>query len=126
MDILIHTNGVKLTDTLQKAITRKIGRVRQYAPRATRARVQLHKVRASPSPQQFTVRVHYEIPGNDLHAEHSAHDPVVALDLVAEKAERRLRKTKTARLARRMRSRRISNDEWTQMNLRRWNEFAHA
>ena len=104
MNILIHADGVALTDTLRQAIEKKIGRVRQYAPHAIRARLQLHKVLANSSPEQFMARVLYEIPGNDLVAEHTAHDPTVALDIVAEKIERRLRKRKTARLARRVRS----------------------
>lgn len=106
MDILIRTEGVELTDKLHDAVTRKIGRVRQYAPRALRARVQLHKVCPNPSARQLRARVHYEIPGNDLFAEHSAHEPVAAIDLVAEKIERRLRRRKTARLARRVRQHR--------------------
>lgn len=106
MDILIRTEGVELTDKLQEAVTRKIGRVRQYAPRALRARVQLHKVCPNRSAHQFRARVHYEIPGNDLFAEHSAHEPVAAIDLVAEKIEGRLRRRKTARLARRVREHR--------------------
>lgn len=103
MDILIRTEGVELSDELKHAITRKIGRVRQYAPRALRARVQLHKVSPNRSAHQFRARVHYEIPGNDLFAEHSAHQPLAAIDLVAEKIEGRLRRRKTARLARRVR-----------------------
>ncbi len=106
MDILIRTEGVELTDKLHDAVTRKIGRVRQYAPRALRARVQLHKVCPNRSAHQFRARVHYEIPGNDLFAEHSAHEPVAAIDLVAEKIEGRLRRRKTARLARRVREHR--------------------
>lgn len=106
MDILIRTEGVELTDKLHEAVTRKIGRVRQYAPRALRARVQLHKVCPNRSARQFRARVHYEIPGNDLYAEHSAHEPVAAIDLVAEKIEGRLRRRKTARLARRVREHR--------------------
>lgn len=118
MDILIRTEGVELTDKLREAVTRKIGRVRQYAPRALRARVQLHKVRPNRSARGFRARVHYEIPGNDLFAEHSAHEPVAAIDLVAEKIEGRLRRRKTARLARRMRERRVQT--------RRWPVSAHA
>ncbi len=106
MDILIRTEGVELTDELHEAVTRKIGRVRQYAPRALRARVHLHKVYANRSARQFRARVHYEIPGNDLFAEHSAHEPVAAIDLVAEKIEGRLRRRKTARLAGRVREHR--------------------
>lgn len=108
MDILIRTEGVELTDKLHEAVTRKIGRVRQYAPRALRARVQLHKVCPNRSARQFRARVHYEIPGNDLFAEHSAHEPVAAIDLVAEKIEGRLRRRKTARLARRVRKHRAA------------------
>ena len=112
MDILIRTEGVELTDELHEAVTRKIGRVRQYAPRALRARVQLHKVCPNRSARQFRARVHYEIPGNDLFAEHSAHEPVAAIDLVAEKIEGRLRRRKTARLARRVREHRAQARRW--------------
>lgn len=118
MDILIRTEGVELTDKLHEAVTRKIGRVRQYAPRALRARVQLHKLSPNRSARQFRARVHYEIPGNDLFAEHSAHEPVTAIDLVAEKIEGRLRRRKTARLARRVREHRAQ--------ARRWPTLVHA
>lgn len=103
MDILIHSKGVKLTGELRAAINQKIGRVRRYAPRAMRARVQLHEIHAS-EPQQVRARVHFEIPGNDVVAEHTDQGPLAALDLVVDKIERRLRKRKTARLARRVRA----------------------
>jgi putative sigma-54 modulation protein len=106
MDILIRAEGVELTGRLRDAVIRKIGRVRQYAPRALRARVQLQRVRPNRSARQFRARVHCEIPGNDLFAEHCAHEPVAAIDLVAEKIEGRLRRRKTARLARRVREHR--------------------
>ena len=113
MDILIRTEGVELTDKLREMVARKIGRVRQYAPRALRARVQLHKISPNPSASQFRARVHYEIPGNDLVAEHRAHEPVAAIDIVAEKIERRLRRRKTARLARRVREHRAQARRWS-------------
>lgn len=105
-DILIRTDGVELTDKLREAVNLKIGRVRQYAPRALRARVQLHKLFPAHSTNQFRAHVLYELPGKDLNAEHIAHDPLAAVDMVAEKIERRLRKRKTARLARRVRGQR--------------------
>ena len=112
MDILIRVDGVDLTDKLRAAVCRKIGRARRYAPRALRARVQLQKVRANPSPAQFRARVHYEVPGNDVVAEHTAHDPVAALDVVADKMERQLRRRKTARLVRRVRCQRAKAHRW--------------
>ena len=58
---------------------------------------------AHPSPRQYIVRVLVEIPGADLSAEESGANVVSALDVVAGKIERRLRKRKTDRLARRER-----------------------
>lgn len=108
MDILIRGAGVDLTDELRKAVHLKIGRVRQYAPTAFRARVQIHKVRSKASENQYRAHVLYEVKGNDVSAEHRAHEPMAAVDLVAEKIERRLRKRKTAHLARRLRHRRTT------------------
>lgn len=104
MDIVIHTDGVELDAKLRKAVQSKIGRVRQYAPRALGARVQLIKVGPNPSANQYRAHVLYAVKGNDVSAQHRAHDPLAALDIVAEKIERRLRKRKTAVLARRVRN----------------------
>jgi ribosomal subunit interface protein len=102
LEIMIRTNGVELTEKLRDAVTRKIGRARQYAPRAFRARVHLEREHIKPTRDRFRVSVRYEIPGWDILAEHQAHEPFAALDLVSEKIERRLRKKKTARLASRV------------------------
>ena len=111
MDILIRTEGIDLTAKLREAISLKIGRVRRYAPSALRARVQLHKFGANTS-NKFRARVHYEIPGNDVVAEHTTYDALAALDLVTDKLERRLRRRKTAQLARRVRVHRTTPDRW--------------
>ena len=101
-DLIIRATGLELPDKLREAVAKKIGRVRQYAPRAFRARVHLEREHLKAAPDQFRVTVHYEIPGNDLVAEHRAFEPMAALDLVSEKIERRLRKRKTASLASRV------------------------
>jgi len=101
-EIFTNSLGLTLTDELRAAAVRKIGRVRQYAPDALRATVDLQKVAAKRSTEQFRVFVRYELPGADMTAEHRAHEPLTALDLVAEKIERRLRKRKTAMLASRL------------------------
>ena len=103
MDILVQADGVTLTETIKNAIDEKIGRVELCAPRAVRARVNLRKISAHPSPRQFTVRVLVEIPGADLSAQESSADVIGALEVVAGKIERRLRKRKTERLASRVR-----------------------
>jgi ribosomal subunit interface protein len=103
MDILVQADGVTLTETIKNAIDEKIGRVELCAPRALRARVNLRKISAHPSPRQFTVRVLVEIPGADLSAQESSADVIGALEVVAGKIERRLRKRKTERLASRVR-----------------------
>jgi ribosomal subunit interface protein len=101
-EIIIRANGVDLTDRVRDAVVRKIGRVRKYAPKAYRARVHLEREHMKAAVDRFRVTVRYEIPGHDLVAEHRAHEPMAALDLVSEKIERRLRKRKTARLASRV------------------------
>ncbi len=101
MDILIHADGLTLTDSMKEAVEEKIGRVAQYAPRAVRARVRIRKATARPNQAQYVVRVLVELPGRDLSAEQIGPEPMMALDILAEKIERRLRKRKTWRLARR-------------------------
>ena len=101
MDILIHTDGVQLTEALREAVEEKIGRVEQCAPRALRARVRIRKTSAHANQAQYVVRVLIELPGADLSAEQIGPEPRLALDIVAAKIERRLRKRKTERLARR-------------------------
>ena len=99
MDILIHTDGLTLTEALYDAIEEKIGRVEQFAPRAVRARVRIRKSSARANQAQYVVRVLVEIPGADLSAEQIGPEPMLALDIAADKIERRLRKRKTERLA---------------------------
>lgn len=100
--IRLNAFGVLMTDELRKAITRKIGRVRQYAPDSMRAVVDVERSSDKRSSEQFRVFVRYELPGYDVTAEHRAHEPLAAIDIVAEKIERRLRKRKTALLASRL------------------------
>lgn len=99
MDILIQADGLTLTDDLKAAVEQKIGRVEQYAPRAVRARVRIRKTSAHANQAQYVVRVLIELPGRDLSAEQIGPEPMSALDILAEKIERRLRKRKTRRLA---------------------------
>ena len=101
MDILIQADGVILTDHLKATVDEKIGRVEHYMPRALRARVHLRKVSAHPSPRQFIVHVICDLPHATISTEESGPNVISALDLVAEKLEARVRKLKTARLARR-------------------------
>jgi len=99
MDILIQADGLTLTTDLKDAVEQKIGRVEQYAPRALRARVRIRKTSAHVNQAQYVVRVLIELPGRDLSAEQIGPEPMSALDILAEKIERRLRKRKTRRLA---------------------------
>src|SRR5881296_2742714 len=101
MDILLHADGLTLTDVLKDAVEEKIGRIEQYAPRALRARVRIRKSSARANQAQYVVRVLVELPGRDLSAEQIGPEPMLALDILAEKIQRRLRKRKTERLARR-------------------------
>jgi putative sigma-54 modulation protein len=108
MDILIHAEGFRLNDQLRAAAEEKIGRMEHFAPSAMRARVTLRKESAHSSKKQFHARVLIEVPGNDISADQLAQGPLEALDLLSEKIEQRLRKRKTAKLARRIRQPKLS------------------
>ena len=101
MDILIRTAGMELTKTLEAAVEEKIGRVESFGPTIVRARVFVHKDSAHASGRQYSVRVICEVRGADITAEQFGADVPSALDAVAQKIERRLRKRKTDRLSRR-------------------------
>jgi putative sigma-54 modulation protein len=104
MDILIHADGLTLTEALRAAAEEKIGRIEQTAPRALRARVRIRRATARHNLGQYVVRVLVEVPGRDLSAEQIGPEPLLALDIAADKIERRLRKRKTERLSRRTKS----------------------
>ena len=104
MDIMIRTAGMELSKTLETTIEEKIGRIEQFGPTIVRARVFVHKNSAHASGRQYSVRVVCEVRGADITAEQFGADAASALDAVAQKIERRLRKRKTDRLARRVRT----------------------
>lgn len=101
MEVVIHSPGLTLGAGFKAAIEQKIGRVEQYEPRALRTHVHIRKASAHHGREQYEVKVHCEVPGADLSAEEHGPDALTAVDVVAEKIERRLRKRKTFRLAKR-------------------------
>ena len=112
MDILIHSDGLRLNDQLKSTIEEKIGRIEQYEPRAVRARLHLRRESANHhSDSQYVVRVLVELPGRDLAAEEKASKPLEALDLLVDKIEQQLSKRKTARLAKRTKAKGIKEIE---------------
>jgi ribosome-associated translation inhibitor RaiA len=76
-DILTRGDEKAVSEEVRRAVVQKIGRVRQYAPRACRVRVQFHEDRSKPSADQYRVTVYCEAPGNDVLAERTAmiHSP---------------------------------------------------
>lgn len=103
MEILVHAEGFRLSEHLKEKTIEKVARLEHYAGRALRARVTLKRASAHPSPKQFEAHVLMEVPGNDISAVQKAGEPLEAVDLLVEKVEQRLRKRKTARIARRER-----------------------
>ena len=103
MDILVHAEGFRLTDDLKEKTIDKVSRLEQFGGRVLRARVTLRRASAHPSSRQFEAHVLMEVPGNDVSAMQKASQPLEALDLLVEKVEQRLRKRKTAKIARRER-----------------------
>lgn len=101
MDILVHSEGFRLGEDLKDAVEEKVGRLKHFADRILRARVTLKRV-VHPSARQFQATVLMEVPGRDVSATQAASQPLEAIDLLVEKVEQRLRKRKTAKLAKRV------------------------
>lgn len=103
MEILVHSEGFRLSDEAKAKIVTKVSRLEHFAGRVLRARVTLKRASAHPSASQFEAHILLEVPGNDINGVQKASEPMEAIDLLVDKLEQQLRKRKTARIARRER-----------------------
>lgn len=101
MNLRIGARHLELTDALRGYVEDKIGRLERYEPRVIDAHVELSHDTSRPG-QEFVARVNVAVPGPDLHAEQSCSDMYAAIDGVADKLERMLRKRQTRRQAKRV------------------------
>ena len=101
MEIVVTGKNLDITDTLQKYVERKIGRLERYLPEIMDARVELavENTRAAKDSQvaQVTLRTKRAL----LRAEESSADMFASSDAVFEKMQRQVDRFKGKRWARR-------------------------
>lgn len=106
----VHTT---IDENLQKYVTRKIGRLDRYMPRAHRdsahAIVELKEAAKAKEQKRYTCDVTLHMPRETLEVKESTLNMYAAIDIVEEKLKQRIKKYKethaSGKLARRLSAR---------------------
>lgn len=94
MQIHLSPRHLSLTPALHAHVATMVGQLEDYAEIFAAHVVLMHDEAAKPK-DRFSVKAHIAVRGNDVHAEENAETIYAALDLVADKLARQLRKRKT-------------------------------
>ena len=95
MQIHLSPRHVRLTAAIHTHAAEKIGHLEELCADIVAAHiVLLHDDTAKPA-SRYTVKVHLAVAGPDIHGEDSDADLYAAMDKVADKLARQLRKRKT-------------------------------
>jgi putative sigma-54 modulation protein len=95
MQLHISPRNVRLTAAIHQFAAEKILHLEGLGTEIVAAHIVLIHDEAARSGRRFKVKVHLAVAGPDIHGEHEADDLYAALDLVADKLARQLRKRKT-------------------------------
>ncbi len=90
----IHITGLHLevTSAIQEYVEKKFERVFRHVDNVTKAEVVLSSDQHTP-----TAKINVHIPGKDIHCESTGQTLYAAIDLLADKTDRRLLKIKEKR-----------------------------
>lgn len=95
MQLHLSPRHLRLTAAIHRHTADKVLQLEELTDQIVAAHVVLiHDENGKPD-DRFTIKVHLAVPGPDIHAEESAADLYVAIDLVMDKLARQLRKRKT-------------------------------
>jgi len=94
MQIHLDPRNFRFTAPIRKHASEKMMGLRDLANILT-AHVILSENSGETPDQRFTVKAHLAVPGPDVHAQESGHDPFVALNKVCDRLARQLRKRHT-------------------------------
>lgn len=95
MKIHLTPRHVRLTEAMEQQTVEKLSALTEITGNLVGAHVVLAVDPAANPATRFTVSARLAVAGPDIHAEEHAHDLYVALDAVAAKLARQLRKRKT-------------------------------
>lgn len=96
MQIHITPRNLKLTAAIHGFVAEKVEHLEHATDQIMGAHVVLWYDETKAPSKKFHVKVHLALPGPDIHAEEARDDLYAAVDVVADKLARQLRKRKTS------------------------------
>lgn len=100
MDVKIHAQGMKLTDSLEQYIIERVDRLEKFADRTVDAKFELRSTKPRSGGEQIRAQFTIHTPGNILRAETTDHDSKAAIDKVVDKMKRQVRRYNSKRVQR--------------------------
>ena len=95
MQIHLSPRHLKLTASIHGYVAGKVEHLEEFSNEIMAAHVVLfHDERKNPK-KTYTVKMHFALPGPDIHAECSEADLYAAIDKAVDKVAQQLRKRKT-------------------------------
>ncbi len=96
MQLHLSPRNLRLTATIHQYAAEKMLHLEELASDIIAVHVVLLNDEGASPKSQFTVKAHLAVPGPDIHAEETGADLYAALDKVAARLARQLRKRRTA------------------------------
>lgn len=96
MQLHLSPRNLRLTAAIHQHAAEKILHLEELADDIVAAHVVLMHDEAASAKKKFIVKAHLAVPGPDIHAEEQGEDLYAALDKVASRLARQLRKRHTA------------------------------
>lgn len=97
MQLTVKGRNIEITDRLRSYVEKKIGKLDRYLPDILEARVELAEEASQKSSQRQVAQVTVRSDGTLLRAEERSNDIFTAIDAVAEKLHRQIRRYKGKR-----------------------------
>ncbi len=92
MNLILSTHNITLTKAIEDHIINRINKLERLHQYAIDARVVLEQDHTKTPERQFSCSIRLSVPGPDLFAEDVEGDLYEAIDLVAKKVEKQIRK----------------------------------
>src|SRR5262245_40838840 len=100
MKLIVSTHNLRLTQAIEDHILSRIEKLAHLDRFAVDARVTVERDDAKAPERQFSCSIRLSVPGPDLFAEDVESDLYAAIDLVAKKIEKQIRKRQSKYRAR--------------------------
>ena len=110
MKLTIHGRNVKVTDSIEAYVQKKMGRLNRYLPSLKEGRVEVRKEQTGQSQQRYTIQVTlYDGAGTILRGEERSPELSSAVDLVVDKMHRQIGRFKGKRKKNRAKKAKFDN-----------------